>query len=457
MYMFKDLPAKINRLWVYWTDGIWRDTRQVWWVKVLKTVNISVKSFTNNDLQTQACAMTYRTALAIIPTLALLFAIGRGFGLQSVLTGELYSFFPGQKEVIDKSMDFVDGYLSQSTGEGAFVGIGLVFLLWTLISLIGSVESTFNLVWGVSQGRSIWRKITDYTAMLLILPVLLICASGLAIFVSSTLQRIFHFPFMTPLIKFGLEAASWVLTWLFFAAAYKLIPNTKVKITNALIAGVLAGTAFRVLQWLFVSGQLYVTRYNAIYGSFAFLPLLLLWIQLTWMVTISGALVCYSSQNIFLYALSSQVNNISPLYRYKVTIAVLATIVRRFDAPPDGGDAKPFTQFELGTHTGIPIRLVSHSLQKLMAAGLVNRVALDTGSQEYRYQPAIDPQAMTLGMVRRRLQTLGDDDFIPRFSKRFRTVIGAVTKIDNAADVQADTILIGDLLTETDSQSQRHQ
>lgn len=277
--------------WEYVTVGVWRDTRRNWKVDTVKTLALSAKSFFNADLQTQACAMTYRTLLAVVPALALLFAIGRGFGLQNVLQDELFRMFPAQHQAVGYAMNFVDSYLSSSS-EGIFVGVGLIFLLWTLISLFGNIEDTFNLIWGVKQGRSLGRKITDYTAMLLILPVVMICASGLTILLSSTLQAFLHWTFMSPVITWVLEGVSWVLTWLFFALLYLLMPNTKVKFVNAFIAGVFAGTGFLVLQWLFVTGQLYVSKYNAIYGSFSFLPLMLIWMQLTWVITFAGGVIC---------------------------------------------------------------------------------------------------------------------------------------------------------------------
>ncbi|MDE5632200.1 MAG: YihY/virulence factor BrkB family protein, partial [Muribaculaceae bacterium] len=252
---------KAMRLWTYFNSGIWSDTRRSWWINALRTLNLSINSFLNRDIQSQACAMTYRTTLAVVPALAMLIGIGRGFGIQNVLEEELFRLFPAQHYAIKYGIQFVDSYLKQSS-EGIFVGVGIAFLLWPLISLISNMEDTFNLIWGQVPSRSIWRKITDYTAMLLILPVLLICASGISLLLSSTLNSIFHFEFMTPVISILLEVASWIMTWLFFAAIYLLLPNTKVKIKNAMISGVLAGSAFIVLQWLFVSGTLYVTRYN---------------------------------------------------------------------------------------------------------------------------------------------------------------------------------------------------
>lgn len=431
--------ALAMRVWDYCMDGVWSDTRQTWWVNLIKTLNLSYKSFTDTGLQSQACAMTYRTTLALVPALALIFAIGRGFGFQSMLTDELFSMFPGQTETVSHAMTFVDSYLSQSS-EGVFVGVGLVFLLWTLISLLSNIEATFNLVWGVKQGRSFWRKITDYTSMLLILPVLMICSSGISIFLSSTLQQAFDFEFMTPLIKLAFQFAGWIFTWLFFAAMFILIPNTKVKIKNALIAGIVSGTGFRILQWLFISGQIYVTKYNAIYGSFAFLPLLFLWIQFTWMVILCGALVCYSSQNIFLYAMSSQVRDISSNYRRKVTVAIASIIVQRFVAQ------KPaLTAVEITETYGIPPRLTTDIINDLTTAGVIVRVVTNEKKETYGYQPALEPSKITLEELFKRVDGSGCSDFIPDFADQFGAAIKVVDGTNAAADKIAATTLLTDI------------
>lgn len=267
--------------------------------------------------------------LAIVPALALLFAIGRGFGFQNILTTQLFGYFPSQQKALEAAFRFVDAYLAQAS-EGIFVGVGILFLLWTLISLVSSVEDAFNKIWGVKYGRSLWRKITDYTAIFLILPVLMICSSGLSIFMSTTLQEAVPLKFMSPAISVILDCATIVLTWLFFTGVYMLIPNTTVKFKNALMSGILAGVAFQVLQWLFVTGQLYVSKYNAIYGGFAFLPLLLIWMQLVWVICLSGAVLCYSSQNIFRFSFTSEVTDISALYRRKITLAIMAVVAKRF-------------------------------------------------------------------------------------------------------------------------------
>jgi len=410
---FAKLMGKCIEWRNYVTVGVWRDTRHNWKVDTVKTIVLSTKSFFNADLQTQACAMTYRTLLAIVPALALIFAIGRGFGLQNVLQDELFRMFPAQHQAVSYAMNFVDSYLSSSS-EGVFVGVGLVFLLYTLISLFSNIENTFNLIWGVKQGRSYGRKITDYTAMLLILPVVMICASGLTILLSSTLQTIFQWTFMSPVISWVLEATSWVLTWLFFALLYLLMPNTKVKFTNAFIAGVFAGTGFLVLQWLFVSGQLYVSKYNAIYGSFSFLPLMLLWMQLTWVITFAGGVICYSSQNIFLYNFDDAIRNMSSSYYVRLTIAIGAVVVQRF---VDGKGATLST--EMVKYYNLPPRLVAMLCDKLVASGVFSVVDVDPKRDIKGYQPALDPAKITVAEVFGRLDATGSSDFIPDFNDNF--------------------------------------
>lgn len=428
---FQKFISKVVNWWNYFNIGVWRETRSNLKINTVKTVSLSFQSFLNTDLQSKACAMAFRTMLALVPALALLFAIGRGFGFQTLIEDELYGLFPGQRHAIGETLKYVDSYLN-TTSEGIFVGIGLVFLLYTLISLVSNVEDAFNSIWGIKNGRPLWRKITDYTAMLLILPVLMICASGLTLFMSSTLQAIFHFSFMTPIIGFILKLASWIFIWLFFAAAYQLIPNTKVRFGNALIAGVFAGTGFMILQWIFVTGQIYVTRYNAIYGSFAFVPLLLLWLQLTWVVCLSGAVLCYSSQNIFQFSFTQEINSISPNYRFKVIIAVSAVIVQSFIRNTGAPTLRNLTK-----QYGIPPRLVGEILELLLSAGIVNRVVVNMKDEQYGYAPAVEPSEITIHYLYDRLNKFGRSDFIPRFADEFP---GVDTIVDNINDEEKTAI-----------------
>ena len=433
--------TKIRKCYEYCAHKVLNDTSNRFIVNIVKTLNITIRSFLNRDIQTQACAMTFRTVLAIVPVLALIFAIGRGFGFQNLLQDELYSILPSQKGFITYALNAVDTYLNQAS-EGIFVGVGIVFLLYTLINLIGSVENAFNAIWDVKQGRTIWRKITDYTAVLLILPILMICGSGLSMMLSSTLQHLFDFSFITPLTSTLLEIGSFIFTCLFFAAAFMMIPNTKVKFVYALMAGVFTGIGFTILQWLFVTGQLYVAKYNAIYGSFSFLPLFLIWMQLVWTVCLIGALLCYSSQNLFQYNFSEQILKISNDYREKVLVAITATIVQHFL------EKKPAVTAEMLIKTyGIPSRLVNEVLDKLEDEDvkIISKIVVDEKEMIFGYHPAIDTDEITLNYLREKLNQDGKKGFIPNFDTNFPGVIKVIDEENKILRNASNDIRLADI------------
>ena len=413
------------RCWEFVWTGVWRDNRNTWQIRLLKTLNLSVRTVLRSDLQTTACALTYRSLLALVPALALLFAIGRGFGFQNLLTTQLFNYFPSQQKALETAFRFVDSYLTQAS-EGIFVGVGIVVLLWTLISLVGAVEEAFNDIWGVRSGRSLWRKITDYTAIFIILPVLMVCSSGLTVFMTSTVQNVL--PFMTPLLSVLLDLASVLLIWLFFTGAYMLIPNTKVKFKNALPAGIMAGVAYQVLQTLIVSGQIYVSKYNAIYGGFAFLPLLLIWLQLVWLFTLTGALLCYSAQSISDYALDEDIYGISFNYRRRIGVGLLAVVVQRYSA-----GKTPLSASDFERSFGVPLRLVQILLGEMEEMNLICRVLPARRKDSIRYQPARDLTELTVGQAVDLFRDHGTTDFVASFSSDFKPLVDALDQADNAS------------------------
>ncbi len=446
--LFNRLIERGMRFYNYCTDGVWSDPGTGWKINIIKTLNLSVNSFLNKDIQSTACAMAFRTLLATVPALALLFAIGRGFGFDNTLQETLLVHFPAQRKAIEAGLSFVDSYLEQAS-EGVFVGVGILFLLWTLISLVSSAENAFNRVWGVTHGRTIWRKITDYTAIFLILPVLMICSTGINVMMSTTLQTLLPFKLITPLISVLIDSAGIFLTWIFFTGVYMLLPNTKVKFKNAVVAGIMSGTAFSIIQWLFVTGQVYVSKYNAIYGSFSFLPLLMLWLQLVWVITLAGAVVCYSAQNIFRYSFATQISKISFDYRRKILMAVMVIIAKNYKngtVPPDArGIAKDYA---------FPMSLVGEILEELVSAHLVMKVFVDESRQEFGYVPAVDLADLSVGLIIRRLNSNGVSDFIPGFANRFNSVVSKVNKINETIYSLSDDIMIVNLEIDTVINSQ---
>lgn len=401
----RGIVRKCTSWYFYCAGNVWKDQRAVWYVDLIKTINLSVTSYLDKNIQSRASSLTYSTLLAIVPVLALIFAIARGFGFQEIIQNELHVIFPAQATVINTALDFVDRYLETASG-GLFVGIGILFLLWTMFSLLRKIEVTFNYVWGVKKGRSPYRMVTDYTTIVIILPVLLICSGGISLFMSSFVQDHVFLGVLSPVVSFLLDVAPWLLTCLFFACMYSLVPYTKVKFRYALISGLICGSLYQLLQYVFVSGQMYVSRYNAIYGSFSFLPLFLIWLYMTWLICISGVVLTYSSQNIFRFSFTTQIRNMSFRYLEELTLYVTLIIVSRFEA-----GKPPYTKYQIMETYNIPIRIVNMIVDKLVDAGILSMVTNEDDS--HAYQPAQNLSRLTVGEFILRYRNIGVSNFIP--------------------------------------------
>lgn len=412
------LYTRIVKSYDYCVNGVWQDTKQNPFVNIVKILNLSVRSFLDKNLQVKAASLTYYTLLSIIPTLALIFAIGRGFGLQDLLQNELIKMFPAQKETFNYIFVFVENYLGHSSG-GMFLGIGIIFLLFTLYGLMSNVENTFNQIWGVREGRKLFRKAADYAALFFILPIIIICQAGVSIFIKTFMEDSLFSPVVSALINIS----PFLLSWMFFTAAFVLIPNTKVKFRNAIVAGIISSVGFQVLQWLFITGQVYVSNYNAIYGSFSFIPLLMVWVQLTWMITLGGVVLSYSTQNIFAFNFHNHIEDISVKYSHFITLMVLAIIVRRF-----AQNGKPYSVHEISERYNLPLRLVNMIIHRLQDANLVSMLNEDENGVS-RYVPATDINRYSVAMVNKTIYSIGKLSFLSSFDAEQKSSMAEFTAL----------------------------
>ena len=434
---FAKAATKVTDFAQYCWTGVWREPHNTMKIRVIKTISLAVRSFMDRGLQTQSASLTYSTVLAIVPALALLFAIGRGFGFQDLLESSLLSSFPAQRQAIQTGLKFVDSYLKEAS-SGIFVGVGILMLLWTLVSLLSTIEQAFNTVWDIKKDRNIYQKITDYIAICLLVPVLMICSSGVSIFMSTIVQNNVQLAFPSPVINVALEASPVILAWMAFSLSYFLIPNTKVQFKYAAIAGLLCAIAFQVLQLLFVNGQIYVSKYNAIYGSFSFLPLLLVWLQLSWLVLLLGCVLTYAMQNVFAFNFLGDVAKVSMGYKRKVALVIVAAIFKRYKEK----EAAP-TRNELSTIYGIPMRIVGDLTFDMHDRGLIYNVILP--HEQVGFAPAVDYETLSVGQLFRQLDMLGDSDFIPLFSEIYPQIDKKVNELNAKSFDDADSLLVKDI------------
>ena len=413
------MRKRIAEIWKFLSYDIWRITenevtkRKYSLYNAIKTLYLCTDRFIEYRILSKAAALTYSTLLAIVPIFAMLFAISRGFVYSALMENEFYRAFGGSSETTDIIFKFVESYLSETKG-GVFIGVGLIMLLWTVLNLINDIEIVFNRIWNLKKGRTIYRMITDYFSMLLITPIVIVVSGGLSLFMSTSVEDMINFELLTPFLKFLIKLIPFVFTWFMFTSLYIVMPNTKVKFKYALIAGILAGSAYQGFQYIYIGSQMWVTRYNAIYGSFAALPMFLLWMQISWTICLFGALLDYAGQNIRNFSFDKDTRNISRRYKDFITVLIMSLITKRFVE-----QGPPYTAQELSEDNQIPLRLTVQVLNNLTEIGFINERTDDIKSDKVGYQPAFDVNQMNVAMLFERLDRHGSENFKVDNTKEF--------------------------------------
>lgn len=444
--MIDRISALLTRTIRFVTYDIWRITEnevsglKELYINIIKTIILAIRGFQNENLQTKASALTFSTVLAIVPLLAVIIGIAKGFGFQGTVRKELFNYFPGHEIELNKALGIVESYLVEAQG-GVIIGVGLILLLYTVVNLISSIEDTLNSIWQIQKSRPWHRKVSDYLALFLILPVLMITSSGISIFL-STLQNSFlnEYVFFTPLVEIILTVAPFIITVMVFTGLYVSLPNTKVRFMNGLIAGILSGIAFQFFQFIYISGQIWISRNNAIYGSFAALPLLLLWLQLSWLICLFGAELSYASQNVKKFSFERDSKNISRRYKDFLTLLITSLIVKRF-----ANGEKPYTADELSDAYRIPIRITTQILYQLTELNILIEVNYGNDERVVHYQPAIDINQLSVGFLLTKMDEYGSENFKIDTSGLFNKEWKALLKTRDDMIKTNNNILLKDL------------
>lgn len=250
------------------------------------------KGFIDDDCYLKASALTFYSLLSIVPILAVLFGIAKGFGFEELLQQNLEDKFSGQKEVVNLAIDFSHKLL-QSVQGGIIAGIGVVLLLWTAFGLLNNIESALNTIWKIKKGRSYGRKINDFLAFLIICPIIFIIVSSLNVYISAQITLNPHnyaiIKATSPILVYIIKLFPYFLSWILFSFVYLILPHAPVSFRSGAIAGIVAGTVFQIWQWAYIKFQIGASSYSPVYGSFAALPLFLIWLQSSWLIVLAGA------------------------------------------------------------------------------------------------------------------------------------------------------------------------
>ena len=382
----------LRKLFTYFTDTIfredineWRNPVVRWLVQQYRLLFYTARGLVEHGTLVRSAALTFYTLMSLVPLLALVFAVVKGFGLADGLVENLYELFPQHPETVDYIVGFAENALARTQG-GVVAAVGLVMLFWAVIRVFGSIESAFNNIWEVKVERSIARQWTDYIAVVMIVPVLWILANAVGNYIEQVLG-LYDKWYFTTLSRL----ASMVVIWTMFTLLYLIIPNARVRFQSALMAGIVAGTIFLLFQWGYVYVQRWMTSYNAIYGSFAALPLFLIWMQTSWEILLFGGELSFAYQNISRFAEERESLRISYDQRRKVLLAVMILVARNFR---DHGGTLPTD--EIRKRLELPTRIVNDILFQLVQAGQLIAVRSGDGERDVAFAPAHDLSSITV-------------------------------------------------------------
>lgn len=373
--------------------------------RLLKVIVISIRRISQDNLVIRASALTYSILFALVPMIALFVAIGKGFGVENMIQEKLEEALVAQKELIPTILNFVEKYL-ESTQGGLFIGIGIFILLFSVLNFFNQVEKTFNSIWEVKKSRSIILQITSYFSALFFIPVFMVLSGGLSIYLNNLIAELQLQYILSPITRFGMKFMPYFISWIIFSLMYIAIPNTRVNFKSGAIAGIIAGTAFQFFQNIYINGQVYLSRYDVVYGSFAAIPLLLLWIQISCLIILLGAEISYASQNLQNYDYEGDSNNISIRYKKFLTLFLTHVIVKRFE-----NDEPALKNDEIAADYKLPIRLVNQILTELTEMSIIIEI-IDEDIRTRAYQPAMDINKLTVNMLFERYESKGSELFL---------------------------------------------
>ncbi|RKY08400.1 MAG: YihY/virulence factor BrkB family protein [Planctomycetota bacterium] len=376
-------------------------------IRQLRIIVLAIRGYAEDKCKFRASALTFFSLLSIVPVIALMFGIAKGFGLQEKIEAQIIEKMQGQEEIAQRIIEFSNSLLENAKG-GFIAGIGVAFLLWAVIKLLSNIENSFNDIWGIKKGRSIGRKFSDYLSMMLICPILLVMSSSATVIVSTQISQLIlklplH-PSISSLVLMALKLLPYCTIWVIFSFVFIFMPNAKVNWRSGILAGIVAGTMFQLVQLIYINFQVGLAKYNAIYGSFAALPFFLLWLQISWLVVLFGAELSFAHQNVDTYEFEPDCLNVSHEYKRKLSLLVTHLLVKNFC-----NCRQPLQADEISQQLEIPVRLVRQILYELVESGILSEVKQEQDRQ-VAYQPACDADVLTVKHVIDALESRGNAD-----------------------------------------------
>lgn len=352
----------------------------------LRIIVLAVRGFVDDKGQLRASALTFYSMLSLVPIVAMIFGVAKGFGFDKKLEEQLLTGSDGESEVLIAVIGYANSMLANTKG-GLIAGIGVVVLFWAVMKVLGNIESSFNAIWEIKRPRELMRKFTDYLSIMLVAPILIILSGTVSVFLASQITSITEsiaiLGFFSPLIGLLVKLIPFSMVWLLLGFIYMVMPNTKVDLSSAIFAGIVAGTIFQGWEFLYINLQMGAAKANAVYGSFAALPLFLSWLQVSWIIVLFGAELSFAKQNVDRYEMETDASELSFSHRRLLTLSIAHLIVKRFMSAKEA-----FSAIEISDELEIPIRVVRQILFDLQENHIISEIRTEE-AKTVQYQPAM--------------------------------------------------------------------
>ena len=411
-------------------------------IKQVRVLILAFKGFNRDKCQLRAAALTFYSILSLIPILAMVFGIAKGFGFEQTLELLLQEKIASRDMVAQEGLDWVISkakLLLESTRGSLIAGVGLIVLMWAATRVLRHIEAALNDIWEIKNSRPWIRNFTDLLSIMVVAPILFILAQSTTVFITAIIQDLSkgmellgHLFLLIKLVPFG-------LIWLLFTMIYVVVPNTKVNFKSALVAGVIVGTIFQLSQWIFFKSQMGISKYNAIYGSFAFLPLLLIWIQTAWLILLLGAEIAFANQHINRYEFALGSQEVKPSFKKLVTLLITNLLVKNFVEAKSS-----LTAEEISAILHAPVRLVRQCITDLMNSKIINEVG-KKNSQDTSYQPARSVENLSVSFVLQAIDKHGLGDIHIHESGESKRLSQTLEALNQEIERSPSNILLKDI------------
>jgi membrane protein len=405
-------------------------------LRFLKIFMFSLRKMSQDQLFIRASALAFFSVLAVVPLAALVFGVAKGFGLQDVLTKQLQDVLALPGEVESLILDFAQTTLRQARG-GLIAGLGVVFLFLSVALALGTVEESFNKIWGIPKGRRLSVKIRDYSSLIFVGTVLLLVSLSLTVAIAEIPSV---FGSLNKAVFFLLSLAPYALVWLLFAALIMVMPNRRVGFKAGLFAGVVSGTLYQLILNFYIRLQVTVSLYNAIYGSLAALPLFLIWLQTSWICVLFGAEISFAFENAETMGLPAPGAEISVRDQRLILLSIVARVVKRFRDP--GG--RPPSSGDIAGELGLSRPLVERMLDGLVESGLISKTMAE-GRDTPGFQPGLPCESLTVSRVLRTLDEKGTPGLTLKDNSSLRKIKKVLGESERLFEESSANVKVEDL------------